>query len=491
MATQARTAPRLTAPVLVAMAVAAAFAATGCRNDESPAAGVVIREATATPPAEEQSPAVVGEPRPPGSPRLRLSESVAVSVAPLAELSADASAFLGGRAPQWGVAAILPGRGKAYVENAQQPFALASMVKVPIMLTLMQQAIDAGAELTEDQRWLLESMIGYSDNDAGYELWLEVGGGDAVEGFLDSIDVRGFTFPPGAGWGDTTATPEGFARLLGMLAVGAILDEPMRALALELMAGVIEGQRWGTTAAFPDGREPGVVALKNGWYPALTGWRVVSAAVSLGGLPEPLVLVVMTRNQDTFEYAAETVEGVSARIGMAVYGLVLPDYAPAEVTDNSPTVVLRFEPTAEGLPEVAGSCDEPSALLRREGAVACTVDGESYDPCFVPDPLVPVAVCGATPTEEGGGFAVRVEQLPEGERRRPGMAAWFLLLEGGATCTLVQEDPFDEDGDRVTYRCSDRSVIVGPIQRTATWWAYRAAEDFSTTATVAVTAAWN
>lgn len=423
---------------------------------------------------------------------IQISDTLTVQVAPLIDFSPGAAAFLQGRSPQWGLAVILPERTQAYVANAQEPFALASLAKVPIMLTLLQQTLDAGREPDEMELALLDAMITESDNDATYELWYRVGEGEAVARYLASIGVRGIE-PPLADdhWGDTTGTPAGLAQLLGKLYTGSTLDQPTRELALRLMSQVVDWQRWGTTAAFPDGRDPGTVALKNGWYPALTGWRVASAAVGAAPGAEPMILVVMTRNQDSFEEAVETIEGVAALIGSMVFGLELAEFSPDEVTTHPPTVVLRFEPSISGLPERDGACDRLSELIPRQGAVACNVEGETFDPCFSADAPGLVVVCGASPPDEASGFAVRVSQLPLGDQRRPGMTAWYLLLEDGAGCTLVREDPFNDDDDRVTYRCTDGTVVIGPVQRTATWWAYRGPADLSTAAFIPVSAAWN
>jgi hypothetical protein len=480
----------------MAVAVGAVMGAAACGRGSAEPDSTVLPS-----PFSEPEPVAAGldetSGSPPASPSpqrggIQLTETLTLQTTPLNEFSERAAAFLLTRAPQWGVTVILPERGRAYVANAQEPFALASLAKIPIMLTFLQRTLDAGRLPDEEEMALLTAMVTESDNDAAYEIWLRAGEGEGVASFLAASGVRGIE-PPRSDdhWGDTTGTPAALGQLLGKLYAGAILDTPTRALALDLMSNVVDGQRWGVTAAFPDGREPGLVGLKNGWYPALTGWRVTSAAIGLSPGVEPMILVVMARNQDSFEYAVDTIEGVAALIGSAVFGVDLAEFSPDAVTSHSPTVVLRFEPTISGLAERDGTCERLSELLPRQGAVACTVGGETFDPCFAADAPGPVVVCGASPPEEQSGFAVRVAQLPVGGERRPGMTAWYLLLEDGTGCTRVREDAFNEDDDRVTYRCEDGSAIIGPVQRTSTWWGYRATADLDPVGFSAVSAAWN
>lgn len=240
----------------------------------------------------------------------------------LAELSPEAQRFLEGREGRSGVAVLLPGRGVLYSSNGDQPMSMASVVKVAVMLAVMDRAVREGRELTGREMALLRPMIQESDNESTTVLWNDLGGSGAVEEYLRSIEIEDILPNAQEYWGASRATARSVARLFGKLAFEEILDRERRALAVELLSGVVPSQRWGVTAGVPDERPAGtIIGLKDGWYPAGFGWWVNSAGMLIPGDDRPAyTIAVLTRGQPSWEYGIETIEGVARSVHEALHG---------------------------------------------------------------------------------------------------------------------------------------------------------------------------
>lgn len=241
---------------------------------------------------------------------------------PLDELSQEATAYMATRDGPIGVAVVVPSRGAIYTANGDQLFHMASVAKVAIMVTVMDKAVQEGRGLTEREIALLEPMITVSDNNAATALWYEVGGAEGVGAYLRSIDLT--TIEPNAlnCWGASYAPAKEVALLLAKLANDEILDEPSRALALELMSRVDPSQSWGAIAGVPDLRPDGtLIGIKDGWYPADCGWWVNSAGVILPGNDKPAyTIAVLTAEQSSLGYAIETIEGIAELLHGELHG---------------------------------------------------------------------------------------------------------------------------------------------------------------------------
>ncbi len=232
---------------------------------------------------------------------------------PLAALSPAASAALEGREGRAGVAVLRLDDGALFTAGSAEPFEQVSAVKLLILLAAMARAEDEGRALEARELDLLWPMITFSDNDSATLLWQELGSDTGISAWLKREAIEGFAPAPGDEWGATTASPAAFAVLLARLYSGDLVSPEHRDLALEMMAGVIDGQRWGVSAG---AAEAGAAfALKNGWFPEDAGWQVVSAGIVI---PEDAsrayVIVVATDGQETLEYAIETIEAVARAV---------------------------------------------------------------------------------------------------------------------------------------------------------------------------------
>jgi hypothetical protein len=241
---------------------------------------------------------------------------------PLADLSPETVAYLGTRSGPAGVAVAIPELGAIYTWNGHEMFHMASVSKVGILLTVMDQALKAGRALSDEELAQLRPMITVSDNDTATALWNRIGGGQAVEDFMRSIGLNEIDPNKESCWGASYASAHDMALLFAKLAQGEILDESMRRTAIELLQQVDPSQTWGVIAAAPEEVPEGtIVGVKDGWYPADCGWWVNSAGLLLPGNEKPAyTMAVLTSQQSTWGYGIETIETVGKIVHERLHG---------------------------------------------------------------------------------------------------------------------------------------------------------------------------
>jgi hypothetical protein len=309
-----------------AVALGLAVTVSGWRSlvsdDAAVAAGVPLEALTApraalaldAPAAAPVLPAPTATPVPRSSPS---TKSGALTQLPIEALSPAAAAYVEGLDDSLGIAVVLPDSGVAYVSSAEQRLYMASVVKVPIMLAVMDKAIRESRPLAGNELRLMEEMITLSDNDATVALWAEIGGAEGLRDFLRSAGVDGIE--PHDHWGATAATAPAVALLLEKLTAGELLDVPSRAIAIDLMRRVEEDQRWGVTAGASGPQARGTVGVKNGWYPDRDGWWINSAGFVLSGGDGPsYTMAILSAGQPTFEHGVAVVERIARLLNAAL-----------------------------------------------------------------------------------------------------------------------------------------------------------------------------
>ncbi|MDT0269962.1 serine hydrolase [Streptomyces sp. DSM 44915] len=171
-----------------------------------------------------------------------------------------------------------------------QRFDTASIVKVNVLAALLLKAQDEGRELTELERERAEVMIRRSDNAATDALWWLIGGASGLDAANERLGLTSTTPGDGGHWGLTqTTSADQIALLAAIYAPSSELDADSRGYLRELMSTVVDGQRWGVSAAADAGFE-----LKNGWLPrSETGlWDVNSIGLVTADGRDYLVAVV-------------------------------------------------------------------------------------------------------------------------------------------------------------------------------------------------------
>ena len=261
----------------------------------------------AAPPAAPAAEATAIEPPSEAPPALSLGQ-------PLGNLAPDVVDLLLEPPGEISVAMIDLRRNLAFTHRGDVYFDLASVSKVPLMLTVLREREREERALTQHDRRLLEVMIQSSNNEAASTLWDEVSG-QVPSLLFDSELWPGILLP--RGWGLWTGTAEGVARVFQEIVAGDWFSPDVRDDAMGLLDGVVHWQRWGVSAGLPD--DGATVALKNGWYPQKAGWIVHSAGYVLdaGGRPD-YVLVILSRHNPTLEDGIALLEEIAAGLHAAL-----------------------------------------------------------------------------------------------------------------------------------------------------------------------------
>jgi beta-lactamase class A len=230
----------------------------------------------------------------------------------LAELSPEAARIAEERSGLVGAAVLDLRSGELYSIGGTRAFPMYSTAKVPIMVGVLNKAIREKRGVTGREDNLLRSMIQHSNNEAATTLIAHIGGAGALERYLHAIGIQN-TSINGDGWGSSTTTAQDMARLMTKLANCTILNAKLCHYALELMRGVVPGQRWGVSAGVPGGIS---VALKNGWYPE-EGWSINSIGY-IKGSRKRYAIAVYTQGNPTMRYGIDTIEAISSQIYPAI-----------------------------------------------------------------------------------------------------------------------------------------------------------------------------
>ncbi|MFI9558376.1 serine hydrolase [Nonomuraea endophytica] len=198
-----------------------------------------------------------------------------------------------------------------YAYREREPFMLASVAKVDILLALALKAQEAGRRLTKSERSAASRMIRVSDNDCAHDLYRAIGGRDGLTAVLRELGIRR-TWPEHS-WGTTRSRPSDQVKVLERLTdPEGPLTAANRRFVLELMSSVVPDQAWGVSAAAGDGQ----VALKNGWLPASAHdglWTVNSVGrLQTGG--HDLLLAVLSERSPAMGYGVATVEAVARMV---------------------------------------------------------------------------------------------------------------------------------------------------------------------------------
>ena len=235
------------------------------------------------------------------------------AVRQLADLAPRAAEIALNRSGSVGVAAYQTDTGAFYSFQGTEPFPMFSTVKVPIMLAVLDRALREGRRVTDHEHSLIKVMIQVSDNGAASQLLAEAGGAPAVTAYLRRIGITNTTIN-GYAWGASTTTAQDMARLMGKLGNCTILAARSCRYALDMMQGVVPSQKWGVSGGVPSSA---TVALKNGWYPQVSGWGINSIGlVTSSG--KRYAIAVFTNPNPSMAYGIETIEQISAAVYPAV-----------------------------------------------------------------------------------------------------------------------------------------------------------------------------
>ena len=121
-----------------------------------------------------------------------------------------------------------------------------------------------------------------------------------------------------------------------------------------------------------------------------------------------------------------------------------------------------------------GSCTEQSKLIKREDAWQCHVKDTLYDPCFIQTHRASPhkAICPQSPWMEE---SVQIE-VPTAVNNSNFVSLdmsqaypWAVELKNGEKCEAIISHEII-DGMRVRYRCNNKTVLFGHLQRCKPAW---------------------
>jgi beta-lactamase class A len=237
--------------------------------------------------------------------------SGSVPMANMDTLSPDLTAYLANLSGTAGVAIYDVSRNQWYSYDGDEAYTMGSSAKVPIMLTYLAAAQQQGRSLSDDEIWLLTTMIENSNNDSAQALFDSMGGDPAIINFLQSIGLSGYS-PNSNGWGWATFTPDTMVHLLTLLYQKKILSDDYTGTALSLMQNVQSDQRFGLGDTSPSGA---TVYMKDGWVVGPDGsWDANSSGIVTIG-HETYILSVYTTGQTDLDTNYGILQHVCGTVG--------------------------------------------------------------------------------------------------------------------------------------------------------------------------------
>ncbi|MGN0146600.1 MAG: serine hydrolase [Arthrobacter koreensis] len=250
-----------------------------------------------------------GEPAPttvtvPGSP-----ETPSAGSEPELALRAELDSYAAQAGADFSVAIYEHGTGRAWSYHPEGRYLEASLVKVPILLTLLRQATEEERELTAEEEQLAELMICQSDNAATDELYAMLGGAEELQKTYGLLGVTGTE--AGEVWGANETNAEDQLRIATAVALGVDwIRDGLQDYAAVLLENVVPEQAWGISAGILN--PVAEVGLKNGWLQDdLLAWNVGSSGFVVGGSAE-YSIVVLTAGTDSLDEGISLLEGAAA-----------------------------------------------------------------------------------------------------------------------------------------------------------------------------------
>lgn len=234
----------------------------------------------------------------------------------MCSLSTSALAVIESSKHRIGVAVIDLDRGLEWHGGDAGPFALHSVVKLPIAwlaLSLLHEADPESGSATKLRRQI-RSMVTHSANEPVEPVLRYIGGLKALGEYYEALDVpemRAGLHPHR--WGIGMAPAGAVARLYAALASSPIAPAEVRREGFELLAKAPDYLRWGAKK-LPASLDGWQSLIKTGWFLwGETEMRINSAAIWLDADGRPRYVIVMMFSGKTEAGRAQALQN---RIGV-------------------------------------------------------------------------------------------------------------------------------------------------------------------------------
>ena len=230
-----------------------------------------------------------------------------------AALSRAVLGVLGGRSPVVGVSVLDRRTGAWWHYRGDALARTGSVSKVFIVAAALRKARASDSTLTPERREQARMAITRSDNASADALYAWIGGHPAIADLAAQLGLAATARArPADHWGLTLTTPNDLVRFMERLHAGNPVTHPDDdAALLDLMAQVIDGQRWGVGTV----RTATVdIHVKNGWMRVDDPW-VINSVGDARGAGRDYAMALMQRAQP------EQDSGIAraSRIGRAVF----------------------------------------------------------------------------------------------------------------------------------------------------------------------------
>ena len=207
--------------------------------------------------------------------------------------------------------AVIDARGGLRGYEGDRQYSSASASKALLLAAELRRLKEEGEPLDSGTKSLLDSMITYSDNDAGGGVYARVG--DAgLEEVAERAGMRDFEVDPGF-WGGARITAADMARFYYRLERNLVGRH--RDYGMALLASIAGTQRWGIPAAADGGWR---VWFKGGWRPSgqegTTGAVTHQAALLVHSSGQRLGLAVLSNEAPGEGAGFSAIEGITERL---------------------------------------------------------------------------------------------------------------------------------------------------------------------------------
>lgn len=185
--------------------------------------------------------------------------------------------------------------GQIVSSDADQPFPIASVVKLFIADDLLLRVSEGTEELSAADRQSLDSMLRSSDDGAAQMFWDRSGGSAVIARIKDRYGLPGTTAPYNGHWDVTQSTANDLVRYYDMLMNGSgglpaeQADIIIGNLARSTPTG-LDGypQRFG----IPEGLDAEPVAVKQGWFCCWNGGNQLHVSTGVIGPERRYVMAI-------------------------------------------------------------------------------------------------------------------------------------------------------------------------------------------------------
>jgi hypothetical protein len=220
---------------------------------------------------------------------------------------------IGSRSTVVGVSVLDRHTGAKWWYRGNKLVRTGSVAKAFIVAQALRQARAKGTTLTEGQREQARLAITRSDNTAASALYEAIGRHDGVVRLATDLGlVTTATADRADHWGHTLTTPNELVTLMQAFVAGhPALHAADNAYLLDLMSGVVSGQRWGVGTV---GSTAARTRLKNGWMLVDNPWVINSFGDVVGDGRDYAVAIMQRAQPDQSTGMAQ-----ASRISRAVF----------------------------------------------------------------------------------------------------------------------------------------------------------------------------